>query len=164
MERDAMVLNPRMALFGATTAHQVVAEEGLTDVAQLVEAHYTSLPQWSIYEVRRAFAPSKNDPTRKGTPWRSVRTIATGTRTEVRAELRELAAAHNTWVWTGGGIDIDRVWLRHLPEPRTYPAIEHFFVIGAPGAEDKKRSTFEDKWSEFTAATGSDTVVISAVR
>jgi hypothetical protein len=142
-----------MALFGDTTAHGVVASEGLTEVARLAAEHYNSLTAWSVYEVRRAFAPSKNDPARKGTPWRSVRSIMTGTRAEANTTLREIAAAHNSWVWTGGGLDIDRVWLRHLPERRTYPATEHFYAIGAPGAEEKERTNFEGKWIQFTRDT-----------
>jgi len=68
IERDALVLNPRMALFGDTTAHDVVASEGLTEVARLASEHYDSLPARSVYEVRRAFRSLEERPHAQGNP------------------------------------------------------------------------------------------------
>jgi hypothetical protein len=105
----------------------------------------------SVYDVRRAFSSRRGDRTLKGTPWRSVKTVATGTRADARAALRELAAPRDLGLWSSGPYGIERAWVRRFPEQQIYLMTEHFYAISQTGAEDKKRPGFEKKWHEFTS-------------
>lgn len=149
VEFTALALNPRMGLFGERTAHDLVAERGLTESASRAAARRDDPSVlWSVHEVRRIFDARKNDPARKGISWRSVALAGSGTRDRAASVLRMLAARHGTQVVTDR-FGIDRVWLRR-PAPGCYPAVEHFYVLAPAGVAAKERPGFRGRWQSAT--------------
>ncbi len=124
--------------------------DGNTLAVDLFHARLAQQP-WSVYEVRRLHFAARDkesglpDPTRKGTSWRSVRTLHTGTELEAR-----------TWLAGRGYADDDeRLWLRQdLPD--VYPRAEHFLVATTAGIAPKARPSFEQQWQRIC---GEDTLM-----
>ncbi|WP_158886176.1 hypothetical protein [Amycolatopsis anabasis] len=160
IERHSVALNQRMVLGSSTSAYDLAREYDLTDALDLAAAAIEDTPRWTVYEVRRAFAakqisrrPKRVDSTRKGTPWRSVRAVATGTLDDARTALREFGPVPAKGEGIDGRLGIERAWIRKFPAEKRYPMTEHFYVISKPGAINKQRKNFEVKWGEFTDPT-----------
>ncbi|MEU1813399.1 hypothetical protein [Micromonospora aurantiaca (nom. illeg.)] len=151
LELVALALNPRMALYKRVTARSVARQHGLTTVLDLVE-HHLRTSQWAVYDVRRVHRPygarkdNPGDPTRKGQTWRSVRTLRTGAREEMTAQL---AGTHVGRLEPGV---TPRLWLREAPA--TYPSPERFIVAAPAGVEDKEQDGFPALWAAAIAAHG----------
>lgn len=157
MEANALALNPRASLFGDRTADEVAREIGLADVADEAVAELASRTH-ALYEVRRIYRRNGDhrhkttkqwilgpDPytraTRGGAVWRSLGTIATGTRDEMLAALR---AEHGE---RGGELEVTpravRLVLQRPGPP--WPSTERYLAVAAAGA-DKQRGAFESLW------------------
>lgn len=140
LEDTALACNPRSALFGRTAARTFAA------------AHDVPVPaghggDWVLVEVRRVFTAQHQHPARKGPAWRSLRCLANGNLTVLRAELHRRAAE------AGVGVAVDgngraRAWLRRAVAP--YPATEHFLALAPAGPRNKERSGFEALWQSLT--------------
>ncbi|ATY17130.1 hypothetical protein CU254_41885 (plasmid) [Amycolatopsis sp. AA4] len=153
--RHGLALNPRMLLFGSIGAHEVAYRENLHEVADLYDEWEKTVPAWSVYEVRRGIDARKDgkgrNPRLKGSPWRSVKTVATtGEYGEAREVLAELARDHRVGIERTGKEGIERAWLRRYPAVERYPMTERFYVVSEAGTDDKKRPGFEEKWHAFT--------------
>lgn len=144
IEHVALALNPNTPLFGRRSAHALVTEDGNTAALDALAEQLAAQP-WAVYEVRRIFFARKGDPQRKGTSWRSVRKLATGTPEQMHAELARRA--------TGAGIDVveeagsPRAWLAR--RGAGFPTWEHMLVLAPATAADKERPTFADRWAEL---------------
>ncbi|RSM68681.1 hypothetical protein DL991_41160 [Amycolatopsis sp. WAC 01375] len=143
LEAPAIALNPRSKLFGTHSLLERLIADGNTLAVDLFHARLAQQP-WSVYEVRRLHFASRDkdsglpDPARKGTSWRSVRTLYTGTENNARA-----------WLAGRGYADDDgRLWLRQdLPD--VYPRAEHFLVATTAGIAPKARPSFEQQWQRI---------------
>lgn len=146
LEHRALALNPNMTLFKASAAVDVAESYGLEHVL----AGFRDLQQntgWALHDVRRIHHARRDDPTRRGPVWRSVTTVATGTRRKMRTELDRLAAA------TGAQATLDRYGIARatLIEPATdrYPAPERRLVLAPRGATEKSRPSFANAWNKL---------------
>lgn len=140
LEAPAIALNPRSKLFGTHSLLERLIADGNTSAVDLFHARLAH-QQWSVYEVRRLHFAARDkvsglpDPARKGTSWRSVRALHTGTELQARARLAERGYAD----------DEGRIWLRQdLPD--VYPQAEHFLVATTAGIAPKARPSFEKQW------------------
>lgn len=157
LEYSSLGLNPRMGLFGTTTAHGFVADHGLHEVAARAARRLEAATSWTIYEVRRVFDAKKGDATAKGMAWRSVRPVMTGTRGDMHHALTVLGANGNRVEQDRHGLT--RAWLRnpfhgdHRDQPVTYPAAEHYYALIPTGPKAKERTGFARKWAAVTDPT-----------
>lgn len=140
LEYAALALNPRSALFGGRTAHDLAAAHGLHEALARQEA-YLAAASWGLYRVRRIYHPRKGDPTAKGPGWRSVACEGTGDRDTIRAQVLALPGA----VVDEHGIA--RQWRRHATAP--YPAGEEMIVAAPDHVGDKQRPGFEAAWARL---------------
>ena len=101
---------------------------------------------WKVYDVRRVIRPRADDPAKAASASRSIRAIASGSRDQMTAILRDLA--HTADAETGNGDGIERAWLRH--RGTTLPAAEHFLVAAPAGPEDKEGPGFQAAWQTAT--------------
>ena len=155
MERNARALNPRMTLFGRRSAEDLAHAFGLGAVADQAAAALDARPA-ALYDVRRIYrrrgdrrSPDGQswqlgpDPARKARDvWRSVRTVAEGSRADMVARLRTEQATR------GGHLDITSAGIRLVfarAEP-PYPAVEHYLAVGVAGAA-KERASFDELWT-----------------
>jgi hypothetical protein len=150
LEAPAIALNPNSKLFGEYSLAERLTADGNTLALDLAHARLAGQP-WSVYEVRRLFFPARDKdtkqpiPTRKGTSWRSVRSLFTGTDDDARG-----------WLTGAGPVDEDgRVWLRRQHEFDCYPRAEHFLVATTAGIQPKARTSFAEHWQRIT---GDDTL------
>lgn len=158
MERNARALNPRMVLFGDRAAEDIARRAGLGEHVDQAAAELDARPA-ALYEVRRiyrrrgdrrgpngrgwALGPDAWD---KGTDvWRSLRTLATGT----RAHMLDLVHAEQTTL--GGTVETvagaPRLVFARAEAP--YPTVEHYLAVGVAGA-DKERPAFDELWAYVT--------------
>jgi hypothetical protein len=102
---------------------------------------------WKVYDVRRVIRPRADDPAKAANASRSVRAVASGSRDQMTAVLRDLAHAEDAEIGNDDGIE--RAWIRR--RGTTLPAAEHFLVAAPAGPEDKEGPGFQAAW--HTAAT-----------
>jgi hypothetical protein len=147
LERVALALNPRQALFGKHSAHQVVAEHHqLQEAAHITERQLDAMP-WAVYDVRRIFHPAAGDPARKGHAWRSVRRLTTLDRADADLALHDYAETGHIPVIVDEHA-IPRAW--HHRAGTVFPALEHYLTTAPALAADKERSQFARTWHQFT--------------
>jgi hypothetical protein len=144
LEAPAVALNPNSKLFGEYSLWERLVADGNTLAVDLALDRLSNQP-WSVYEVRRIYfaardkATKRADPTRKGTSWRSVRPLWTGTESAAR-----------TWLADSGPIEQDeRVWLRRQDQHGPYPRTEHFLVATTAGIAPKSRPNFTEHWQRL---------------
>lgn len=155
IEHRALALNPNMTLFSRKAAVDLAAEYDMQEVLALYRELHAGTP-WTLHEVRRIHHAVKNDPARRGTVWRSVTALATGTRRQMVAELHRRAAAEHAQV-SVDPYDIARALV--LDPARThgkqaFPAIERMFAIAPYGADDKERPQFAAAWERLSTQLG----------
>ena len=136
LERQAISLNPKMRLFGATCAWDLAVEHQLHEPVALARQQLTAA-RWALYEVRRTR-------TGRNQAMRSVRTLATGSRARMHALLARTAPiAPQVDVY-----GIHRAWLR--PPGDDERRVEHVWAVAMAGIADKQRPRFEQTWQELT--------------
>lgn len=145
VEHVALLLNPRMALYGATRAIDLATQAGLVEVLERFW-HRVEVAEHAVYRVRRVFTAGR-DPTtgkrsveKKGVGWRSVDVLASGSRDEMRALLERIAGAR--------GLDVagDRAVVRAAGT--TYPSAEELLVVAPAGVATKERAGFGALWAK----------------
>lgn len=140
-----MALNPRSRLYGARSARELVRTHALTGVEELFARHLDR-EQWAVYEVRRIVHARKGDPCAKGPAWRSVRTLATGTRHEAEHVLHRAARRRGARPFVDEhGIARAEI----ITRAATYPALEHSLALAPAGVADKQRARFEHWWTRL---------------
>jgi hypothetical protein len=145
LEYTAMALNPRSRLYGARSARELVDAHGLAGAEGLFARHLDR-EQWAVYEVRRIIHARKADPGAKGPAWRSVRTLATGSRAEAEQILHRAARRRGARPFTDEhGIARAEI----IARTETYPALEHALALAPVGVADKQRPRFEDWWTRL---------------
>jgi hypothetical protein len=136
MRKGGMKWGRLVGLLTETGEHSEVLRAFLGELA---------LMKWRIYEVQRVAMPTKDDPA-KGTWNRSVRAIAEGTRSEMRADLRELAAAENADM----EIDPDGIHRVYLSRRgKTFPVYERMYVAAPAGVQDKEEKKFRTAMAQY---------------
>jgi hypothetical protein len=142
METAAAALNSRQGLIPGRRLAGLLAETpGHEPVLALLEERLASMP-WRVYEVRRAILPRPGEPARAGSVYRSVRAVASGTRTAMASELARIADARGARIVTEDGIP--RAWrMRRCPG---LPAAEWFFAAAPATPDDKQRPGFAAAW------------------
>lgn len=147
LEHTALALNPRSLLFGKRSARQVVRDHALTDVQHLFEQRLQQPDRpWTLYDVRRIVHPRRDDPSRKGAAWRSVRILRTGTRQEVEAVMRSHARrARVPVVMDKFGIMRAEIIARGA----VLPALEQCLAVAPAGTAAKQRNSFDHWWQEL---------------
>jgi hypothetical protein len=152
LEHIAVSLNPRQGLAAGERLSGLLAASGQHhDVLDAFTAELGQMP-WKVYDVRRVIRPRADDPAKAANASRSVRAVASGSRDQMTAVLRDLAHAAGTEVGIDDGIE--RVWLRH--RGTTLPAAEHFLVAAPAGPEDKEGPGFQAAWQVATASVNCD--------
>lgn len=144
MEHTALALNERMRLYGTTSAHQLAREHGLTGALERYRARLETSP-FAVYEVRRVLHAGKDGPHVKGPVWRSVKSLATGSRAAMTAELAERAAE------VGGRVAFDEDGIARalvLARGTAYPTTERLFALAPIGTVDKQLKTFDKHWTQ----------------
>ncbi|HTJ68210.1 MAG TPA: hypothetical protein VL551_11825 [Actinospica sp.] len=147
MEHTALALNERMRLYGKTSAHQLVREHGLTGALERYRARLEA-SRFAVYEVRRVLHAGKDGPHVKGPVWRSVKTVAAGSRAAMTGELAQRAAA------AGGRVAFDQDGIARalvLARGTTYPTTERLFALAPVGTADKQLTTFDKHWTRVSA-------------
>lgn len=142
LEHVALALNPRMALYKTKSANSVVAAD--VDSYGCYCSYLDRLDTidtWAVYRVRRAFRA-------KGLADRAVTIELKGTRAEVEAEVRRLAAE--------AGVEAAveelslRVWIKRKDEGFAKTTEET--IVAAPAlAEEKVAKPFAKSWSNVKA-------------
>jgi hypothetical protein len=142
MEHVALALNPRMGLYKTKTANGIV--EADNDSAGCYCSYLDRLDTietWAVYRVRRAFRA-------KGLADRSVEIVSTGSRAEVEAELRRLAAE--------AGVEAEvedlslRAWIKRKDDD--HPKTTEELLVATPAlAEAKTAKPFAKSWSNVKA-------------
>lgn len=147
MEHRALALNERMRLYGTTSAHQLVREHALTGALERYRARLETSP-FAVYEVRRVLHAGTDGPHVKGPVWRSVKSLATGSRAAMTAELAERAAG------AGGRVAFDEDGIARalvLARGEAYPTTEKLFALAPVGAVDKQLTSFDKHWARVSA-------------
>ncbi|MGH3373355.1 MAG: hypothetical protein ACRDP6_01310 [Actinoallomurus sp.] len=146
VEDRALAFNGNSTLFRDMTARSIAGSHGMTEALAAAEAVLEET-KLALYDVRRIrFSPTT--PGRKGPVWRSVRTLTTGSRAAMRAELHDRADSEGVPV----SVDehhIPRTWIDR-PDPAFLPAVERQLTIGPTGVQDKERGKFARRWAELT--------------
>ncbi len=142
LEHVARSLNERQTLIEGSSAADLVATAGLTEVqsefvAMLGECEH------AVYEVRRLTRRPAAGGAGRGITARSVRAVARGTRVQMDQDLRGRGGERRTG---GDGI------VRHVVRERgiQLPALEFFYVVCPAVVDDKQRAGFESWWQEAT--------------
>jgi hypothetical protein len=149
LEYTALALNPRSRLYGTRSARDLVRVHDLSDVENLF-TRGLNREKWAVYEVRRIIHARKADPSAKGPAWRSVRTLATGTRHEAEHALYTAARTHRARPFVDEhGI----VRAEIIARAETYPTLEHGLALAPVGVDDKQRPRFEDWWTHLHTPT-----------
>ncbi|GBE67760.1 hypothetical protein MFM001_42220 [Mycobacterium sp. MFM001] len=141
LERVAQSLNSRQTLIAGSSAAELVAGAGLTEVQRLFAA-MLERATYAVYEVRRI--TRRTSQSRKPLIARSVTTVARGSRQAMADYLATLP----------GRREIGRDGIaRHILRERssTPPSLEHFFVEAPAGVENKSRPGFDAWWREATS-------------
>lgn len=169
LEYVSMALNDNSSLYKDDTLHRRVVNDGNTEALGQFDARLDE-EDWAVYRVQRAYTagrrpecrtahgdrcakPECRDSAIKGTVYRSVKTVRTGSRAEAGAFLHNAATAldrpveHST---SAHGVGIDRVRTRTRPDPKAYGTVEDFYVIAPAGVQDKARDGFTSVWAEMT--------------
>ncbi|WP_284741793.1 hypothetical protein [Amycolatopsis sp. RTGN1] len=142
LEEPAVKLNPKSKLYGTHSLLERLVEDGNHIAVDLFLGRLEQQP-WSVYDVRRIHFAAKNDRARKGTSWRSVRPLFTGSAAEARA-----------WLTQAGPPDRDdRVWMRRQDDAAFYPRGEHFLVATTAGIAEKRRASFAEQWARIVGDT-----------
>ena len=140
LETVARSLNPRQTLIAGSSAADLIAKAGLTDVLSEFAA-LLEQATFAVYEVRRV--KTQVGEARRTMTARSVRTIARGTRVEMDDHLAGLAGRRE--------VGADGI-ARHVMA--TAERCEHLLVVAPAVVEDKQRPQFERLWQ----AANSDTL------
>ncbi|MFD7898899.1 hypothetical protein [Streptomyces sp. NPDC059743] len=170
LEYVSMALNQNSSLYKDDTLFRRVTDDQNTEALGQFEARLDE-EDWSVYRVQRAYTagrrpqcreahgdrctkPACRDNSIKGTVYRSVKTVRTGTRAEAGAFLRKASVALNRPVEHSAdahGLGIDRVRNRTRPDGKTYGSVEDFYAIAPAGVRDKARDGFAAVWAEMTS-------------
>lgn len=142
LEHVALALNPAQGLIGGKRAVDVVRDAGHSNVLDAFRERLDAA-EHAVYEVRRILRPRKDDPTRMANAARSVRRLATGTRTAM-LDLLDGTAGEEV---TTGDDGIVRAYLR--TRGATFPTGEHFLVVAPAVVHDKEHDRFDQWWSEL---------------
>lgn len=140
LEFLARSVNPAQTLIEGSSVAELVDRSHLTDVQDRFEARLDGC-EWALYEVRRVVRPAQGGG--RGITARSLRVAATGTR---HAMSERLLAQPGRRVHGADGI------VRHVLRDRSTDHVDHLFVAGPAGAQDKQRPGFEQWWQEATGA------------
>ncbi|MGC0380006.1 hypothetical protein [Streptomyces sp. SAI-129] len=170
LEYLSMALNDNSSLYKDDTLFRRVTDDQNTEALGQFNARLDEEP-WAVYRLQRAYTagrrpechtahgdrcskPECRDTSFKGTVYRSVKTVRTGSRSEVGTFLHNAATAldrpveHST---KAHGAGIDRVRTRVRPDAKTYGTVEDFYVTAPAGVQDKARSGFAGVWAAMTA-------------
>lgn len=145
LEHTARALNPNMLLYGTRSVAQLLAADGNDTVLVESARELAALPH-ALYRVRRLLLARRGEATKKGTAWRSVEVMSTGTASECRAELSVLSATEGLEVTEDAGIA--RVWVRRRGVG--FPTAEEFYVVAPAGVAAKQRVGFDARWAQVT--------------
>ncbi|MER5549990.1 hypothetical protein ABT072_48295 [Streptomyces sp. NPDC002589] len=170
LEYLSMALNDNSSLYKDDTLFRRVTDDQNAEALGQFNARLDDEP-WAVYRLQRAYTagrrpechtahgdrcstPECRDSSFKGTVYRSVKTVRTGSRSEVGAFLHNAATAldrpveHST---KAHGAGIDRVRTRVRPDAKSYGTVEDFYVTAPAGVQDKARSGFAGVWAAMTA-------------
>lgn len=170
LEYLSMALNDNMSLYKDDTLFRRVTDDQNTEAIGRFNARLDEEP-WAVYRLQRAYTAGRRPECKtahgnrcakpecrhssfKGTVYRSVKTVRTGSRTEVGTFLHNAATALNRPVehsTKAHGVGIDRVRTRVRPEPKVYGTVEDFYVTAPAGVQDKARDGFAKVWAAMTA-------------
>jgi len=148
LEHTALALNERMLLFGKTSAHQLVRSHGLTAALERYRERLET-SRFAVYDVRRVLHASSDGPHVKGPVWRSVTSLANGSRAAMTAELAERAAG------AGGRVAFDEDGIARalvLAREQIYPTTERLLALAPVGPVDKELKSFGKHWTRVSAA------------
>jgi hypothetical protein len=158
MERRSVTLNPRSTLFRSQSAQRFAEEYRLDTAIALLQAMLQD-GDWALYDVKRIYHAKIDketqlpDPSKKGVAWRSVETLAEGTRDQMVGELHQLARARKADV----ECDLHGTLRADLMPPNliapVYPTTEHFVAVGPAGVRDKRLPSFAGAWSQLVDQT-----------
>lgn len=170
LEYLSMALNDNSSLYKDDTLFRRVTADQNTEALGQFNARLDEEP-WAVYRLQRAYTagrrpechtahgdrcakPECRDSSIKGTVYRSVKTVRTGSRSEVGSFLHNAATAldrtveHST---KAHGAGIDRVRTRVRSDSKTYGTVEDFYVAAPAGTRDKARDGFSKVWAAMTA-------------
>jgi hypothetical protein len=138
LEYVARSLNPAQTLIEGSSAAEMIAAASLHEVQDRFDA-LLEATDWALYEVRRLTRPGRDG--KRGITARSVRVLATGSRTEMAAALAAQPGRR------ARGVD---AVVRHIVRERSTDTVDHLFVAAPAGVESKQRPGFEEWWQEAT--------------
>lgn len=142
LEHVARSLNERQTLIEGSSAADLVASAGLTQVRARFDAMLDEC-EHAVYEVRRLTRRSSSRAQGRGITARSVRAVARGSRRQMDEELGSHAGERQI-----GADGIVRQVLRERGDQ--LPALQHFFVVCPAVVDSKQRPGFEAWWQEAT--------------
>ncbi|EDY53271.1 conserved hypothetical protein [Streptomyces clavuligerus] len=169
LEYLSMALNDNSSLYKDDTLFRRVTEDQNAEALGRFNARLDEEP-WAVYRLQRAYTsgrrpgchaahgdrcsrPECRDSSIKGTVYRSVKTVRTGSRAEVAAFLHNAATALGRPVeqsTKSHGAGIDRVRTRIRTDSRVFGTVEDFYVSAPAGVQHKARAGFADVWAEMT--------------
>lgn len=170
LEYVSMALNSNSSLYKDDTLFRRVTDDQNNDALGEFAAGLDE-QDWSVYRLQRAYTagrrpecrtahgdrcakPECRDSSIKGTVYRSVKTVRTGSRAEAGAFLDNAAVALGRPVEhsaSAHGAGIDRVRTRVRPDAKAYGTAEDFYVAAPAGVQDKARAGFATVWAQMTA-------------
>lgn len=146
MEYVAQALNANQTLISESSLYDELAASGRHQhVLAAFDARLDQTPH-ALYEVRRILRPKANDPTKLANAARSVRRLATGTRT---AMLEALADHADGAVHVEDDGPHTRIYRRR--RGATLPTTEQLYTVAPAVAIDKELESFPRWWAEAVA-------------
>lgn len=141
MEYVARCINQAQTLIAGSSAFDMVEQGALPEVLDLFHQR-VSAARHALYEVRRLTRPASNGG--RAVTARSVKILATGSRSAMHARLREIPGRLLT-----GTDGITRV----IRRDRATDGVDHLYVAAPDEVEAKQRPGFEEWWQQAAGYT-----------
>jgi hypothetical protein len=135
LEHISRSLNTSQTLIEGSSVAELISTAHLDEAIMLYDNMLDG--NWSVYEVRRVNRAGRAG--KRGITARSVRVLATGTRTQMASLLASQPGQRRTGP--------DRI-TRHVLRERAIDGVDHVIVSAPAGVDAKQRPGFEEWWQD----------------
>lgn len=140
MEYMSTALNPRVTLYSGSSVIKAIAADNNVKAFEAFDAQCLR-ETWAIYRVRRIYFSAQ--------AWRKTEILATGTRTEIEAEVEARSYVEGRPL---SNVTSHRRFYRIEKNKDEANPLEEFLVAAPKLAIEKARSSFDTRWDEVVNA------------